>query len=212
MKIPSTKVEVLEKSLVYDGFFKLERYRLRHVLFAGGWSRPLTRELLERGHAAALLLYDPALDSVLLIEQFRIGALETENAWLLEIVAGMVEEGESAELVARREAEEEAGIRAEELAFICEYHVSPGGTSERIALYCGRADLSKAGGIHGLAEENEDIRALVVPFAQAMTLLAEGHIRSATPIIALQWLALHHQSLREKWADGERELFSSATD
>lgn len=189
------EVEILEKSLGYDGFFKLERYRLRHTLFNGGWSQPLTRELLERGHAAAVLLYDPALDSVLMIEQFRIGALHTDNPWLLEIVAGILEKGENAEEVAHREAEEEAGVVVGELEFICEYHVSPGGSSERIALYCGKADLSGAGGIYGLSSENEDIRAVVVPFAQAMTLLAEGHIRSATPIIALQWLALHHQRL-----------------
>lgn len=194
------KVEIVQKETCYQGFFRLERYRLRHSLFRGGWSPELTRELLERGHAAAVLLYDPERDSVVLIEQFRIGALDAPGGpWLLEIVAGIIGEAETAAEVARRESAEEAGCRVLDLIPICEYFVSPGGTSERITVYCGRVDAAEAGGIHGLAHEGEDIRVHVVPFATAMEMLRTGRIDSASPIIALQWLALHREEVRQRW-------------
>ena len=105
-----SRVHILDKTVCYDGFFRIERYRLRHQLFRGGWSREITRELFERGHAAAVLPYDPLLDAVVLIEQFRIGALETPgDPWLLEIVAGVIDKpDETPEDVVRREAVEEA--------------------------------------------------------------------------------------------------------
>ena len=85
------RVEILDKTICYNGFFRIERYRLRHRLYSGAWSRELTRELFERGHAAAVLPYDPILDAVVLVEQFRIGALEAPgDPWLLEIVAGVM--------------------------------------------------------------------------------------------------------------------------
>lgn len=193
-------VEVLEQQVCYQGFFRLERYRLRHRLYDGTMSTPLVRELFERGHAAAVLPYDPLLDRVVLLEQFRIGALTSPGgAWLLEIVAGIIEEGETAEQVVRRELLEETGCTLHELEPICEYMVSPGGTSERISLFCGRVDASGAGGVHGLAEEGEDIRVASVGFDEAMALLGEGRLNSASPIIALQWLAVNRGRLRRQW-------------
>jgi ADP-ribose pyrophosphatase len=191
---------VLAKEVCYRGFFRLERYRLRHTLFAGGWSEELDRELLERGHAAAVLLYDPACDAVVLVEQFRIGALASPRGpWLIEIVAGIVGPGESGADVARREAVEEAGCTVQDLIPICDYLVSPGGSSERIALFCARVDSRNAGGIHGLAHEGEDIRVRVVPFAEALDMVRDGRIDSASPIIALQWLALNRTEVRRRW-------------
>jgi ADP-ribose pyrophosphatase len=192
--------QIIEHHVAYQGFFRLERYRLRHTLFRGGWSGVMTRELFERGHAAAVLPYDPRRDEVLLLEQFRIGALGARGGpWLVETVAGIIEPGEDAEQVVRREAVEESGCPVSDLVRICEYHVSPGGTSERITLYCGRVDAAGAGGVHGLDEEHEDIRVLAVPFGEAMTMVADGRIDSATPIIALQWLALNRGGLRRNW-------------
>jgi ADP-ribose pyrophosphatase len=163
-------------------------------------SAPIERELFERGHAAAALLYDPGRDEVVILEQFRIGALEVEGGpWLYEIVAGMIDAGESAAAVVRREAIEEAGCDILALEFICEYLVSPGGTSERISLYCAKVDAEGVGGIHGLDEENEDIRVQAVSFAEAWQWLEQGRINSASPIIAMQWLTMHRERLREKW-------------
>ncbi len=193
-------VEIVERRTCYQGFFRMEHFRLRHRLYSGEMSPLMSRELFERGHAAAVLPYDPALDRVVLLEQFRIGALADPNGpWLLEIVAGMIEPGESATDVIEREMQEESGCGLRALEPICEYLVSPGGTSERISLYCGWVDARNAGGIHGLAEEGEDIRVSTVSFAEAMALLRQGRINSASPIIALQWLELNRERLRREW-------------
>lgn len=194
------RVAILAEECAYQGFFRLEKYRLCHSLFAGGMSAPLQRELFERGHAAAVLLYDAVHDVVVILEQFRIGALQAPGGpWLLEIVAGMIEEGEDPQQVARREAQEEAGAKIGELVFICDYLVSPGGSSERISLYCGQVDSTGLGGLHGLAEEDEDIRVSTMSFANAWEALMQGEINSASPIIALQWLAMNRDRLRNRW-------------
>lgn len=192
--------EIIEQQTLYNGFFKLERYQLKHTLFGGGWSLLLQRELFRRTNCVAVLLYDPERDKVVLLEQFRVGAmLHTEQAWLLEIVAGAIEEGETPEQVAYREAEEEAGCKIEELLLISEYYSSPGGASERLSLFCGKVDSSNVGGICGLADENEDILVSVINFDEAFSLVEQGRIDSATPIIAIQWLALNRDKLRAKW-------------
>ncbi|MDH5183126.1 MAG: ADP-ribose diphosphatase [Gammaproteobacteria bacterium] len=193
-------VEVLEHRCVYQGFFQMQQYRLRHRLFAGGWSEVMSRELFERGHAVVVMPYDPLRDKIVLLEQFRIGAMSAPGGpWLLEFVAGMYKEGEDALDVARREVKEEMGCEVAELEFITEYLVSPGGTSERISLYCGRVDASQAEGIHGLDEEHEDIRVSSASYDEAVRLLEQGRINSAAPIIALQWLQSHRQRLRRQW-------------
>jgi ADP-ribose pyrophosphatase len=193
-------VEIIEKTVCYEGFFRIERYRLRHRLFNGSWSGDIVRELFERGHAAAVLPFDPVRDEVVLIEQFRVGALATPGGpWLMGIVAGVIDGDETTEDVVRREAIEEAGCTVAELIPICDYLVSPGGTSEIISLYCGKVDAGGVGGIHGLDEENEDIKVTVIPFNDALSLLESGKINSASPIMALQWLALNHQRVRTLW-------------
>jgi ADP-ribose pyrophosphatase len=194
------RVEILDQTVGYNGYFRIERYRLRHRLFSGTWSRELVREVFERGHAAAVLPYDPVLDQVVLIEQFRIGALQTPgDPWLVEIVAGIIGSGETPEEVVRREAIEESGCHLQEVVPICEYFVSPGGTSERISLFCGKVDASQAGGTHGLAEEDEDIRVVVMSADEAIAQMQVGAIKSAAPIIALQWLMLNRDQLRSRW-------------
>lgn len=198
-------VEILEKTVCYAGFFRMDRYRLRHRLFGGGWSPVLSRELFERGDAAAVLPYDPDLDQVVLIEQFRVGALSApDGPWLLEIVAGVVGHDETAEQVVQREALEEANCLIQALIPVCEYWVSPGGTSERISLFCGKVDASCVNGIHGLAEEGEDIRVFTLPFVDAMRDIQTGKINSASAIIALQWLALNRDNLRSRWGISSR--------
>src|SRR5215468_4708489 len=174
------EIELLERSEQYRGYFRIVRYRFRHELFGGGWSGEVRREVFERGHAVGVLPYDPAADSLVLIEQFRIGAyVAGMDPWLTEVVAGIIEDDEAPEEVARREAREEAGLEIQALIPMCRYVVSPGGTSESVRLYCGRVDSRGAGGVHGLAEEHEDIRVLVLPYAEAMAWLEDGRISNA---------------------------------
>ena len=192
------RIEVLGSETCCDGFFLLKRYRLRHSLFAGGWSGEVVRERVERLRAASVLLFDPEEDAVVMIEQFRIGALELrQGAWLLETVGGLVEPGQDPEDVARQEAWEEAGCEILDLLPICDFFVSPGTSVERIHLFCGRVDSRDAGGIHGLVHEGEDIRVQVLGAERAITELYGGRINSTSAIIATQWLALHRTRLRQ---------------
>ncbi|GAA5216902.1 ADP-ribose diphosphatase [Corallincola platygyrae] len=193
-------VELIATETLYQGFFSMVKYRLRHRLFAGGWSEPMDREVFERGHAVVLLPYDPVADTVVIQEQFRVGALATsEHPWLYELVAGIVEQGESSEEVAHREAEEEAGLKLGRLEHLHSYLASPGGTTERLEIYVGEIDSHGAGGLHGLADEHEDIRVQVVSREQAIDLLSSGQVDNAATIIALQWLQLHGDNLRQRW-------------
>ena len=193
-------VEIIARETLYSGFFSMELYRFRHRLFNGEMSGEIKREIFERGHAAVLLPYDPVRDEVVLVEQVRIAAYDTSDTpWLLEMVAGMIEEGESVEDVARREALEEAGLAIGRTKPVLSYLASPGGTTERSSIMVGEVDATTAKGIHGLADENEDIRVHVVSREQAYQWVEEGLIDNAASVIALQWLQLHHQNLRNEW-------------
>ena len=192
--------EVIDKKICFQGFFRLDRYRLRYRLFNGGWCHPVVREVFERGHAAAVLPYDPVKNEIIMIEQFRVGAMaEPGGAWLLEIVAGIIEKHESSIDVVKRESIEEAGCEITDLIPLYDYLVSPGGTTERIALFCGKVDATHAGGIHGVIEEGEDIKVHVLALEAALALLKAGKINSASAIIALQWLALNRDYVRRQW-------------
>ncbi len=197
-------VEMLEGRELYQGFFKAKEYKFRHRLFAGGWSEVITREVFERGHAAALLPYDVQRDQIVLVEQFRVGALETsDEPWLLELVAGIIETKESAQDVVVREAVEEAGIQVTRSMPMLSCLVSPGGTSEKIDLYIGEVDASTAQGLHGLAHEGEDIRVHVVSREQAYQWVIEGKINNAATIIGLQWLQLNLDKVKQNWLTRE---------
>lgn len=194
------KWSVIKKKLVYRGFFKLTEIELQHDLFAGGQSPVLTRELLDRGQAVAVLPYDAERDEVVLIEQFRIGAGEDETGpWKIEIIAGYQEPGESAEQVVHREAHEEAGCEVADLVPMYQYYSSPGGSNEQIQIFLGRTDSSDINGIHGLDEEGEDIKVHVISSKQAFDWLDSGRIDSAAPIIALQWFRLNRERIRQQW-------------
>lgn len=201
VKFEVQDVRLIEKERCYDGFFKIDRYRLSHRLFEGGWSRELQRELFVRGDATCVLPFDPATGQVVLLEQFRVGALgHLQTPWLMELVAGINDDGESPETVARREGKEEANIDLGALMHICDYLVSPGGTNEKIHLYCGQVDASTAQGVHGLEQEGEDIRVHVVQAEQAFEWVKTGRINNAASIIALQWLQLNYDKVRAEWS------------
>ncbi|MCO6539221.1 MAG: ADP-ribose diphosphatase [Gilliamella sp.] len=191
----------LTKRILYKGFFSLLEYRFQYRKFDGSISEIVTREILERGHAVVLLAYDVKRDEVVLIEQIRIAAIETQDSpWILELIAGMMDhENESFEEVARREAMEEAGVVIGRCKPIISYLASPGGLTEQLHILVGEVDSSTAEGIHGLDEESEDIKVHVVSRTQAYQWVKDGVINNATSIIALQWLELNHELLRKEW-------------
>lgn len=192
--------EIVEKTRVYDGYLKVDRYRLRHSLHSGGTSPVLQREVMERGHAVALLLYDPVADATVMIEQFRPAPFVAGRpAWLLEIVAGIIEPGETAEEVAIREAREEAGVEVTDIFHVCDYMVTPGVCTETISLFCGRVDSNLADGIHGLPEEGEDIKVVIMPMAEVAARLEKNQMDNATSLIAIQWLMLNREKVRHRW-------------
>ena len=200
MTQPELKIEVDQRETLFDSFLRIDRLKLRHSLFAGGWSELMTRELILRPRAVGVLLFDPAQQQVVLVRQIRVGMLdEGQKPWLLELVAGMVESGEEPIEVAARESLEEANTKPQDLLQICEYYNSPGISNERITLFCGRVDATQAGGIFGLDAEHEDIEVVVLSLADALAKVASGEINNAMSIIALQWLQLNQPMLEESW-------------
>lgn len=198
----SDDFEILEREIVYRGFFRIERFRLRHRLYRGGWTTPMLREVFEREPTVGVLLYDPAPDALVLIEQFRLPPFVAGlPLWQTEIVAGIIDAGDgSAEAVARREAHEEAGVEIiGELVPIHRFMPSSGGSSEAVTLFCGRVESRNAGGFHGLAEEHEDIKVVVSPYRQVMRRLRAGAIINGPTVLALYWLAANRARLRRLW-------------
>lgn len=193
-------VELIEKQAAFAGYFRIDRLRLRFPLYEGGMSREVVREVLERGQVAAVLMVDPDRDAVVLIEQFRPGPYAAgDEPWLIETVAGVIEGAESAEEMTLREAREEADCEITALLPIMHFFTSPGASTERVTLFCGRVDSTHAGGVHGLEEEGEDIRVMVVSVDEALSLLNEGKIVNAKTIIALQWLAANYANVKKRW-------------
>ncbi|TAJ38043.1 MAG: NUDIX domain-containing protein [Reyranella sp.] len=194
------KAELVDHVVAFKGYFKVGRYFFRHTLYQGGQSPVISREVFERGHAAGVLPYDPLRDEVVLIRQFRAGSyVAGRHPWSWEMVAGILEEGESPEDLVRREAVEEAGLEVGDLIPIHTLMVSPGAMSESCALFLGRVDASAAGGVFGLESEGENILVKVVPFFEARAMLDRGEIENAAAVVALQWLALHRDEVRSRW-------------
>ena len=193
-------VRVKDQETVYQGYFRIDRIVLDHPLFEGGRSSDLVREVFERGAVGAVLPYDLQRDEVVMIEQFRPGPYAAgDECWLMESIAGVLEAGENAAELALREAHEEAGCTITDLEPIYTFYTSPGACTEKVELFCGRVDSRGVGGVHGLAEEGEDIKVHVMSRERAAELLDRGRINNAKTIISLQWLLLNHERMRDKW-------------
>ena len=199
-KATPSATEIIKREECFKGFYQLDRVHLRHELFAGGMSREISREVFVRHDAVCVLPYDPQRDEVVLIEQFRVGAMgKAQTPWLIELVAGLIDKVEEPDEVARREGEEEAGLTFSSLWPITRYFPSPGGSTEFVHLYLGRCSTVGVGGLHGLEEEAEDIRVTVWAYEDALQAVRDGRISNAASIIALQWLALNRAEVRGLW-------------
>lgn len=200
LKFGARDVRMLEEEAVYSGHFSMRRLTLQHRRFAGGWSEPIVREVFDRGDAVAVLPYEPETDSLVMVEQFRPGAIRGDDSpWMLELIAGVVETGEGDEEVVHREAMEEAGCEISELVPIATVFPSAGACTEQVRLYCGRVSSAAIGGLLGLQEEGEDILVHSIPRKDALKLLGDDRIPNGHTLIALQWLQVHGDALRGQW-------------
>ena len=189
-----------KREVVYQGIFRVATYHLRFRLFNGDMSETVIREVFERKSVVALLPYDPTNDTVILIEQFRPGALANpQSPWLMEIIAGTFDANEKPKEAAHRETLEESGCEILDLLPICEYFVSPGGSNEYLFLFCGHVHTNNAGGIFGVQAEHEDIRNIILPIDEALIMLQKGQIKTPPAIIGLQWLQLNKEWLKQLW-------------
>ena len=192
-------VLINRRETLFQGFYRVDKFWLQHRHFDGSMGCEITREMFVRPPAVGVLIYDVKTDDVLLIEQFRVGAISDQHPWQYEVVAGLVEPGEALEDVARRETLEEAGVVITDMEFVFEFIPSAGGSDERFRLFVAPADLSRAGGVHGVAEEGENIRVNVMGLKQALQLVSSGRINNAPCMLALQWLALNKAHVLSKW-------------
>jgi ADP-ribose pyrophosphatase len=199
---PHPDAEILEASTVCEHYLRLDTFRFRHRLFSGEWSAMRSYDALRRGRAVAIVLYDPDRDCVVLIEQFRLPALLAGSSpWQLEAAAGMIDSSEPPEAVAVRETREETGLALiGDPILIQRYLPSAGGSDESVVLFCGRVDATLAGGVHGLAEEHEDIRVIVKTLEEIESLLDAGAIENGHSLIALYWLVRNRDRVRQLWA------------
>jgi ADP-ribose pyrophosphatase len=195
------EVEIIGAETLFARFLRMDVFEFRHRLYSGEWSAPHRWDVLRRGAAAAVVLYDPDRDCVVMVEQFRLPALLAgAAARQVELAAGLVEPGEAPEAVAIRETREETGLAvAGPLVSIQRYLPSPGASDEIVHLFCARVDAAAAGGVHGLAEEHEDIRVVVKSLAEIEALLDAGAIENSHTLIGLSWLLRHRARLRRLW-------------
>jgi ADP-ribose pyrophosphatase len=194
-------IRILADKVAYQGYFRVRQLTLQHRCFSGGWSEPLVREVFERGDAVGVLPYDAVTDSLVLIEQFRPGAIRSDaSPWMLELIAGVVEENENDEEVVHREAREEADCQLAELLPIATFYPSAGACTEQIRLFCGQVKRAGIGEVHGLDGEGEDILVHSIPRREALQMLADNRIDNGHTLIALQWLQIHGDALRERWS------------
>lgn len=196
----SDDLQIISRELQWQGYFKMVKFTFEHRLFKGGVSQTIERELFERGHAVVVIPYDPVSDQLVLIEQIRVGAFDHDmSPWLIELVAGIIEEGEDPEDVARRETIEETGLEAVKCQKIMSYLSSPGGMSEQIDLYIAQIDANEIVELAGLEEEGEDIRVFTMSRADAYQALERGEICNGASVIGIQWLQLNYQRIRRAW-------------
>lgn len=198
-------VEIVSESRVWSGRFQLDLITFRHRRFDGTVSPNREWELFRRGRAAAVLPYDPWSDQVVLIEQFRLPALAGGvDPVMVEIPAGLCDDGEDAADTVRREAQEEMGVATDRLEPIGDFILTPGGSDERCSMFAGRVrapaiDTDGLSGRFGLVSEHEDIRVRVSPADRMIAEAVAGRFPNSVTTIALLWLAARREQLRRDW-------------
>jgi ADP-ribose pyrophosphatase len=202
MKTQKKDTKIISRTVEFKGYRLLETIEFQHQsMKKGGWSGPVRREIYHAGEVIVALLYQPETDSILLNQEFRIGALLAGDAdpWLYECCAGKMDDGETPEEAVRREAKEETGCDVTALKRIGQVYPSPGTMNETFHLFCARIGKNEKGGVFGLDEEDEEIQTHLLPADDVIRMLDAGRIRNAGAVICLQWFARHREQLRREW-------------
>ncbi len=191
----ASDVTIESREFLFRGFIQVEKVSFRHRLFnQPDYSPVIQRELIHRPEAAGVLLYNDQQQRFALIEQFRVGALnDSESAWQLEVIAGVLDGDEAPEDCIRRESLEESGCEVQQLQHLFSFYPSAGACSEFFHLYAAEVELPKMGGIFGMPDEGENIQFHLFDYSEVGTLLRNGRLRNAPVIMALQWLVQHLQ-------------------
>ena len=187
-----SKFKIIDKKNLYDGFFKMNEVTLKYRKYDGNWSNNIKRELFGGAQVAAVLPYDPISKEIILIQQFRPGTISKDiDQYLDEIVAGIIDEGESPEIAAKRECLEETGCEVKKLIPIQGYFPAPGSSESFYHLFLGEVKSFKGSKIQGLENENEDIFVKCFKINEVRKKMEDGKILNGLTLIALQWFFLH---------------------
>ena len=190
------------KRSVYKGFFSVEEHDLTYQKFNNEQSNVVTRSTLVSSDAVIVLPYDPINDRILLIEQFRAGPYVKgdENPWVLEPIAGLIDEGETPESAGIREAQEEAHLEIKRLELVARSYPSPGISTEFFHQYIGIVSLPEETNlVSGLESEAEDIRSHIFSYEEFYKMIVEGEMNVGPAILLGLWLSKNRKSLIKKY-------------
>ena len=187
------KYKIINKKNLYSGFFSLNKYEFIHEKHNGEWTSVVEREVFSGAHVSTLLPYDPIKKEIILIQQFRAGVLSRyDENYLLEIVAGIVDEGENPEQTAIRECFEETGCEVKQIHPVQSYFPAPGSSESYYHLYLGEIQACDGERIKGLEKENEDILVKSFKIDEVRQMLKEKKIMNGLTLVALQWFFLEY--------------------
>lgn len=187
MVIRMKQVQVLDRKRVFDGFLKVDEATVSYEKLDGSMSKPVKRQSQERGDSVAVLLLDRSTQELILVRQFRYPMLRHGEPWLLEMVAGMIDESETPEIAARREVFEEVRAEPLDLQPIGSFYGSPGGLSEKIYLFYAEVERLPDGIDGGL--EEEDIEIVRIAADACREIQQGGLIHDGKTQVALYWFA-----------------------
>lgn len=193
--------KIISRKVLFEAYHKLEMFKVQpRSLKHGGWAEEMEREIFFGRPIAVVLLYIPETDEVLLNQQFRLGALVAgvENPFMFECAAGAIDEGETAEDAAKREAFEETGCEVLDLEFVCKAYSSPGCMAEEFHIYIGRIAKAESG-FYGHEHEGEEIKTHLLPWNSVLKMLDQGDFTNITAAMTVNWFARHRERLRKKW-------------
>ena len=201
----SDDVKIISRERVFNGYRKLDKFSFTHTSMnpkAEKWLPEMTREIMCSSNVAAVLLYEPKKNVLLMNRQFRLAGMLAgyESPFMLECVAGMVDGGETPEEAAYRETFEETGSKVKDMEFVGKVLPSAGASTENIYLYCACIDSIPLEKYHGLPEEGEEIETEVMTIEQVEKLIDEDKVHNAMALILLNWFLRHHLRLKEKWS------------